>query len=90
MDGSFFSLSIIDDDISMVIDCRDMDRYIICIMSSLFFLVTLCVTSQIKTLMHLCMYMYMCVGSQKALSTTLKAVGSYLESEKGLWDLVSI
>jgi hypothetical protein len=27
MDGSFFSLSIINDDISMVIDCRDMDRF---------------------------------------------------------------
>ena len=26
VEGSFFSLSIIDDDISMVIDCRDMDR----------------------------------------------------------------
>ena len=28
VDGSFFSLSVIDDDISMVIDSRDLDRYI--------------------------------------------------------------
>ena len=28
VDGSFFSLSIVDDDISMVIDCRDVDRLV--------------------------------------------------------------